>query len=453
MLVLRPYQIEDVIFLSKRSRAGCFNEQRTGKTPTALKTMERHKKILIICPASAIYQWQEEFINWLQRPCVVVDGTPKIKQQIIKQWSDGLVVSYDTLKPTARSLGSVNEILKHKPEGVILDEAHRIRNRKSAAAKAAFLCQKIPHRLALTATLAHRTQHDAVPILMWLYPEKFPSYWKTIEYFFYINKLNNKYGQTYYDIGNFKPDKEIEFLNILNIISTQRKRIDVMPWLPIKDPPVQIKLPCTLEQKKYINELEQYYETENIIVQGYLDKLIRIRQICLHPKLLNLKGESPKVNWIKQYIKDYPEKPIIIFSKFTSFLKLLEKELLNESIGIIIGDTSKKERNNLKQSFQKENLKILLINIDVGKEALTLDKAEVIIFTDKFPPAGDIAQAEDRFIATTEINASVPKQIIELMIKKTYDEQLYNLVKQNKNETDIINDYKKYLKGVERIGI
>jgi hypothetical protein len=57
-------------------------------------------------------------------------------------------------------------------------------------------------------------------------------------------------------------------------------------------------------------------------------------------------------------------------------------------------------------------------------------------------------QAEDRFISTTEDKASKPHTIIELMIKDTYDEQLYKLLEQRKSATDIINDYKKYLKGV-----
>ena len=36
MLQLRKYQIEDVKKLSKLKCSACLNEQRTGKTPTAL---------------------------------------------------------------------------------------------------------------------------------------------------------------------------------------------------------------------------------------------------------------------------------------------------------------------------------------------------------------------------------------------------------------------------------
>lgn len=97
--------------------------------------------------------------------------------------------------------------------------------------------------------------------------------------------------------------------------------------------------------------------------------------------------------------------------------------------------------------FQSGRCNLLLINIDAGKEGLTLDRAEVTIFTDKYPPIGDIEQAEDRFIATSEDKADKPHTIIELCMKGTYDEQLYDLLKKRKSETDVINDFKKYLGG------
>ena len=87
-----------------------------------------------------------------------------------------------------------------------------------------------------------------------------------------------------------------------------------------------------------------------------------------------------------------------------------------------------------------------MINIDAGKEALTLDSADTIIFTDKYPPYGDIAQAEDRFIATTKNKADKEHTIYELILKGTYDEALYDLVNIRATSTDVINNYKIYLK-------
>lgn len=455
---LRPYQQEDMLKLKSKKAMGCFNEQRTGKTPTSLVTLdtEGHKKILIVTVASAIYQWADEFRKWTCRPCVVVNGTRVQREKQIESWTDGLVISYDALKEITPRIkdkqtmeetkgreGHIKQILAQNPEAVIIDEAHKIKNPKSAVAKSVFKLSVIERKLALTGTPAPNKPYEIFSILHFLYPKIFVSYWKFIGDYFRTRR-SQAAGHSYIDIMGFKSGMEYKLQTQLGFISTNRKRKDVMPWLPEKDYQ-QIKLEPTKEQLKYLKELDKYFETENIVVQGVLDRLVRERQICLAPELIGLKGKSPKLEWIKQYIKDYPEKPIIIFSKFTSFIKLLEKELPEESFYSIIGSTTTKLRNEYKLAFQEGKRNVLIIQIDVGKEALTLDRAEAIVFCDKYPPASDISQAEDRFVATTKEKADKPHTIIELMMKNTYDEQLYELVKQRKSDTDVINDYKKYI--------
>lgn len=452
---LRPYQIEDAKFLAQLDCAGCFNEQRTGKTPTIIQVLiyKRLRKALIVCPASALYQWQEEHMRWTGKPCVVIAGTPKQKQKAIQNWTYGAIISYGSLKliqrknkqtGEIRTTGMLQDILNANPEVVIADEAHRMKNPGSATAKALFALIKVPYRYALTGTPAPNKPYEIYSILHWLYPERFKTYWTFInKYFETVRQMNYGSSKPYIEIGSFKTGMQQALQIFLNTRTTQRKRIEVMPWLPQKDYQ-RIRLPASPEQIKYLNDLEQFYETEHIITQGTLDRLVRYRQICLHPVLLKLKGGSPKMDWVLQYLNDYPNRPTIIFSKFTSFLKILDHEIQNKK-GVIIGDTPIIIRNQLKNDFQSGKIDLLLINIDAGKESLTLDRAETIIFTDKYPPVSDILQAEDRFVATTEQLKDKPHTIIELMIRKTYDEHLYELIQENASEIDIINDYKKYL--------
>ena len=135
----------------------------------------------------------------------------------------------------------------------------------------------------------------------------------------------------------------------------------------------------------------------------------------------------------------------MIFSKFNSFLKKLEK-ILNKKCKLINGETPIKERNQIKGEFQKGKFNILLLQIDATKEGLTLDRAETIIFTDKYPPVSDLQQAEDRFVATTEDKKDKPHTVISLIMENTYDEVIEDMIKQRKSETDIINNFKQYIK-------
>ena len=378
---------------------------------------------------------------------MVCTGTPAQKHKIINDWERGaLIISYGSLKEPRTNL--LSDILKKFPDGCIIDEAHRIKDRNSANALACFgLAHKIKNRIALTGTPAPNRPAEIWSILHFLYPLRFKSYWTFVNEFCYVTVRNNQQGVQFRDVGELKPSKVIELQNILNEIATMRKRKDVMLWLKEKEPPVRVKLPATKEQEKYLSELKDYFETEDIITQGVLDRLIRYRQICLHPALINLKGHSPKLEWIKDYLSDYPDRPTILFSKFTSFIHILDTALEKYPHKLIIGDTPAHKRAEAVADFQAGKINLLLINIDAGKENLTLDRAEVTIFTDKFPPAGDIDQAEARFIATTPDKANIPKTIYELCIKGTYDEQCYDLVEKRAQSVDAINNFKLYMKG------
>lgn len=455
---LRPYQKEDTLKLAKLKCSACLNEQRTGKTPTALMIMrvQGHKKILIVCPSVATYSWKEQFETWLQRPCIVLDGTPKQREEKLKQWTDGLVITYDTLKLVERvnkntgetqTTGELPNILKHQIEAVIVDEFHRARNRKTLTAKALFkLIPKISYRVALTGTPAYAKNEDIWTMLHFLYPNKFKSYWAFIEEYFEIHMKWTPNG-TAREIGEMLPDKELKLQLFLDQIATQRKQHDpnVMPWLPDKPTPIKIKLPATKEQTKHLDMLMEFFETEHIICKQPIDRLIRYRQICQDPRLLELKGGSAKTNWVNQYYKDYPDTPTIFFSTFTSYLKLLIKDC-PKPYALITGETSNKDRKDIETKFQNGEIQYIFANIKAAKESLTLDRAEVIVFLDKYPPIGDILQASERFTATCKEHKDIPKRIYELMIKSTFDEQIYYSLEEMQTATDILNNFIEYIK-------
>lgn len=457
---LRPYQKADVLKLAKLKCSACLNEQRTGKTPTALMIMhvQQNKRILIVCPSVAAYNWKEEFETWLKRPCIVLDGNPTQREEKLKQWTDGLVVTFDTLKLITRTdettgksykTGELNNILKYKTDAIIVDEFHRARNRKTLTAKALFkLIPVIPHRVALTGTPAYAKNEDIWTMLHFLYPTKFPSYWKFMEEYFNIPLKWTPNGMAR-DLKNatMYPDKEKRLQLFLNQIATQRKQHDaeVMPWLPDKPIPIKVKLPATKEQQHHLDMLMEYFETDTIICKQPIDRLVRYRQICQDPRLLELKGGSAKTNWVNSFYKDYEDQPTIFFSTFTSYLHLLTKDC-PKPYALITGETSNKERKEIETKFQNGELTYIFANIKAAKESLTLDRAEHIVFLDKYPPIGDILQASERFTATQESRKGIPKTIWELMIHNTFDENIYYALEESKTATDVLNSFIEYIK-------
>lgn len=450
--MLREYQLQDLEYLKDKPRCALFNEPRTGKTPTSISWIRARGSTLniVVCPASAIPGWNNELATWYpDNQTFVCAGTKRQKEKAIEEFTKAsepktLVISYDSLKSTSSRDGFVDVLLKQKPTGAIIDEAHRLRGRTTATAKAVFrLTRRIQNVIALTGTPAFGKPEDLYSILHLLFPQEYKSYWNWIdEWCAVYSGYNYASGCDYKIIDGIKPAKEKDMVNLLQQFSTIRKRKDVMPWLP-STTKQQVCLPLSPKQKFYLTELDKWFKVEDVVTQGVLDRLIRYRQICDSPELLGLDTKSPKTDWIKQYLKDYPDESIIIFSNFTEYLKILQRELPGSEM--IIGSTPVAKRGEYCKAFQSGAIKILLINIQAGREALTLDRADVTIFTDKYPPIGAIEQAEARFLATTEENAHRGHKIVELMMENSYDKEIYRMLNSRAKEVDIINNYNKYI--------
>ena len=447
---LRPYQIEDINKLLQHDCSACFNEQRTGKTPIAIMTMEVRQpdRVLIVCPASMLYPWKDAYKFWTGKDAAVCVGTPKQRIKIVEEWEHGpLVISYGCLKETIRTGGMLDDIIKKQPEACIADEAHHFKCHTTATAKAMYRLSKVcKYRLALTGTPATNKPADIYGILHWLCPQNYASYWKFIHDNFYTYKRYTGFNQSHLEIGDWLPTRQAIMSTQLSTFTTQRKRKDVMPWLPAKDY-TKSKLPATKLQLKYLSELDEYFETENVVAQAVLDRMIRERQICVSPKILDLKGTSPKMDWVLDFLQDYPEKKVLIFTKFKKGIEILHTILSEKRIKgqVITGEVSAKNRADIVNAFQRGEYQYLILQIDACKEGLTLDNADVEIFMDVYPPAADIQQAEDRFVATTPDKKDKPHQVTQLILADTYDEECYNLVERRASSIECINSYIKYI--------
>ena len=452
---LRDYQNQDVGFLMSLKSKAVFNQQRTGKTPTTLVTMRLMNEYsnLIICPGSIIYKWQDEFIKWHGGPVQVLDSRMSKKKRIqeIENFKGTLIISYGIAR------NDVNHLLKRKPENIVVDEAHRLRNYKGMRspyspqlAKAIIkIAQNTDKHYALTGTPSPNKPENIYGILAFLFPKLFNSYWGFINYFFKVeDRIINAEMDTIKEIVDFKnKQKERELQEFLETVSIQRKRKDVMRWLK-EVKPTPIKIPPTKTQLKYLKELREYFEIaeEELTTINVLERMLREQQVATEPKLLDLKAKGVKTDWIKEYISDYPEKSIIFISKFTSYLNYLHAEHLKDAV-LLTGAVSNKKRQKIETDFNNKKFKIILANIDVMKEGMTLWGTDAMIFLDTSLTYTDNEQCWDRLLPTTQQIAEEKgdQEIILLRTDTPIENYLYQMLKLKKSKTDIINDYKRFL--------
>lgn len=454
---LRPYQAQDLNFLRLLPHAGIFNEQRTGKTPTTISLMKfkQFKRVIIVCPAGLALNWQKEWDKWHgEVKATVIKGnkTKRAKQYqtLSEQESFAMIVSYDTLKLGYKDTSNNHvydevHMIASKLNGIdalVVDEAHYIRHRKSLRTIAVKkLGGYVKHRYALTGTPAVKDGYDIWSILNFLYPNKFSSYWQFLERYFEMK--TDIWSKTKQPTGKYIRQEALE--DILGMISTNRKRAEVMDWLPDKQY-TTIPVELTPKQKKVYEKVAtefDYEEDGELLVDcpSHLAQLTRLRQICLAPSMLDIKAPSAKEEFLIEWLTNNKE-PVIIFSNFTSYLKELKGKLedkLKEQVVVIHGEISGAGKNNAVYMFQNGHSRILLANIIAAGTGYTLDKATTTIFLDKAWNPTDNLQAEDRMVPTSK-ERNHKMDVISLVAEGTYDEYIDLLLEHKYDITSVINN-------------
>jgi SNF2 family DNA or RNA helicase len=290
----------------------------------------------------------------------------------------------------------------------------------------------------LTGTPSVKHAVDIYGILKFLQPKKYPSYWQFVDRYFH--KYETFYGT---DIGSVKGSRSVELQEMTGLLSVQRKRSDIMQWLPSK---TRVDFPVVMNDKQaklYKQMAEEFCAQDDEVVvdtSTVLTQLLRLRQLTIDPRLLGFDVVGEKTKAIIEYLQNSNE-PIVLMSMFTSYLKLLEKELkdLGFKVGMINGEMNHVDKQQTVTSFQRGELDVVLCNIISAGVGFTLDKAETIIFVDKAWNPSDNEQAEDRITPVSQ-ERNHKHMIITFECVRSVDHKINKLLNQKKRITDIINE-------------
>lgn len=437
---LREYQNKDAFFLLKRKRALVLNEQRTGKTPTVLTVLKHIEKdnIIVISPSSLLYTWEKEANVWCpEAKTFVVSGTKKKRQTIYSDYvryagKKILIISKDTWKLD-------DDMKEYSFDVVVVDEAHYLRNYKTAQSKEVFKVKAV-YRYALTGTPTVKHPSDIWGLLHFIEPEAFPSFWQFAERYFVIK--DNYWGGK--EIGKVKREDELK--HIVNLYSVQRKRKDVMKWLPpVTKQTILVQMEKD-QEKLYKGMLEDFVavdkEGNEVDTMNKLAQLTRLRQLCLEPSLLGLKASSAKTKALLEFAENQNE-PFVVMTNFSSYFPIIKPKLedLGKKVEIIDGSVSKEERFSVAERFQNGEIDVLLCNIIAAGTGLTLDRADTVVFLDKAYNPSDNDQAKDRIVPTSERRYH-PINVISIVCKDSVDERIDDIIERKINVTKIINELK-----------
>lgn len=395
---LRPYQREGLgwfEFLRRFTFGGCLaDDMGLGKTVQVLALLEKRRQekagpSLVVVPRSLLFNWREEARRF----------TPQLRilehSGIGRARSSGHLKDFDVILTTYGTLRRDAILLKELTfDYVILDEAQAIKNADTHSAKAARIL-KGKHRLALSGTPIENHLGELWSLFQFLNPGMMGRA-KAFEAF------------TGTDVS---PEARKIIARSLRPFILRRTKGEVAKELPERlEQTIHCDLPA--HQRKLYDELRDFYRKSllhQVDAKGLarskimvLEALLRLRQAACHPALVDKKHEEEECAKLQALLPQLAEvtqegHKALVFSQFTSFLRLVKKHLDAAGMTYEYLDGKTSDRQAKVDRFQKDpECRIFLISLRAGGLGLNLTAAEYVFLLDPWWNPAVEAQAIDR---------------------------------------------------------
>ncbi|MDF2844638.1 MAG: hypothetical protein K0R00_3064 [Herbinix sp.] len=394
---------------------------------------EKSIHTLIVCPTSLIFNWQDEIENFAPHlRAIVITGNPNDRQDAIAKYKDYdvLITSYPLIR---RDITFYEKIEFHT---VFIDEAQFIKNDSSQNAKSVKRL-RAKHRFALTGTPIENNLSELWSIFDFIMPDYLNSHSRFVEV---------------YEKPILKEDSAalLDLHQHIEPFILRRMKKDVLTELPDKYESKMLTDMSEGQKLVYLSYLENIRsELHSEIEENGVEKsrmkilaaLTRLRQICCHPStfLENYQGGSGKLDLLMEVIPEAiaNDHRILVFSQFTSMLRLIENELKDLDIPYFYleGSTATEDRNDYVKRFNAGEGKVFLISLKAGGTGLNLTGADTVIHYDPWWNPAVEDQATDRAYRIGQQNKV---HVMKLITKGTIEEKIYKLQRKKKELSDSI---------------
>lgn len=443
--VMRDYQKEGFQWLktlgSYRFGGILADDMGLGKTLQSIayllseaRGQAARKPALIVAPASLVYNWEQEFRRFAPSLKVEVAlGARKERSEMLLRMADSetdvqeggeeaagesdadvIITSYPSLRKDIRIYREMAF------STLILDEAQAIKNASTQTAQAV---REITAgcRFALTGTPIENSVDELWSIFDAVFPGLFSG------------------------LKNFRGLSRDRIARMVRPFILRRLRAEVLEELPERIETVRHSELSRDQKKLYAAYLEEFKEEtiRDLEFEGFqrsrmkiLAGITRLRQLCCHPALFvdGYEGESGKLQQLLEVAQDCLEsgRRILIFSQFTSMLRIIRSEL--GKLGIpafyLDGQTPAKERVDICSRFNAGEHDVFLISLKAGGTGLNLTGADTVILYDLWWNPAVEEQAAGRAHRMGQKNVV---QVIRLVTKGTVEEKMVELQQRKKD--------------------
>ena len=416
---------------------GCLaDDMGLGKTIEALVFLQSLKEIgeaekasLLVLPRSLLVNWQREAARFT--PTLKVHfhfGAGREDDLSIFEQHDLVLTTYGTL------LRDIDKLRKYPFHYVILDESQAIKNPLAKTSKAARLLRS-DHRLVLTGTPVENSTFELWSQFAFLNPGLLGN----LEYF------KSEFGNPIEKQGD---EQASQFLRkMVYPFILRRTKSQVAPELPPRTERV-VYADMEPAQRKFYNKTRDYYRAMLLGVieeQGMnnarmkvLEGLLRLRQICNHPRLVkdDFHGDSSKFELLIETLETLQSEghKALVFSQFVQMLSLVRNEMDLKKIPYVYLDGQTRKRQERVDTFQNDpTIPFFLISLKAGGLGLNLTAADYVIHIDPWWNPAVEMQATDR---THRIGQDKPVFVYKLITRDSVEEKILELQEKKKNLVD-----------------
>ncbi|RUA11978.1 MAG: hypothetical protein DSY82_02450 [Flavobacteriia bacterium] len=377
------------------------------------------QSVLLVVPKSLIYNWIVELKKFAPELTYSVyhtsnrDGNLKnaIHQKNI------IITTYGVVRM------DIEQLKDYQFSYLVLDESQAIKNPNSKTYQAVTQLDS-QYRISITGTPIENNLTDLWSQMNFLNPNILGD----------LSFFENAYK---YKILNNTEAPELEELrSIINPFILRRLKKDVAKELPEK-------IEQTVYCEMHPDQLELYEKEKSAIrnelmsgnsKSNYIDVLAvlnRLRQIAIHPDLLDAKSEIPsgKFETIVQYMESIIDQgdKFLVFSSFVKHLNLFKQYFEDKDISYEMLTGKDNKRQQIVDRFEKTNsIKPFLISIKAGGIGLNLTSANYVFIIDPWWNPFVEKQAIDR---THRIGQDKNVIVYRFISKDSIEEKIQQLQK------------------------
>jgi superfamily II DNA or RNA helicase len=431
---LYPYQAEGALFALRAGRALIGDDMGLGKTIQAIAAAEilaRHfgvSKVLVICPTSLKYQWQSEITRFSGRQgenaARVINGGRAQRQKDYALDDFCKITNYEKLKP------DLDLIAAWAPELVIVDEAQRVKNWNTIAARALKRIDS-SYAIVLTGTPLENKLEELVSIVQFVDQHRLGPTWKLL----HEHQVKDEAGR----VTGYSGLEKIG--QTLAPVMIRRRKSEVLRQLPSRTDQ-NLLVPMT--------EMQMLYHQENADVVARIVKrwrktrflsdkdqrrltcaLQNMRMSCNSTYLLDqetdhgVKADELAALFDELFVE--PEAKAVVFSQWTRTHDIVIRRLEARGLGYVSfhGGVPSEKRPALVERFRDDPTCRVFLSTDAGSTGLNLQHASTLVNMDL---PWNPAVLEQRIARIHRLGQTRPVQVVNFVSKGTIEEGMLSVL-------------------------